>query len=169
VLELERLRSDHATATLAFELANRAYFAASISDRGDEFYEQFSDRHQELLDEQDAGVCVFHVLVDGDGAVVGRFNLYDLEDGTAEVGYRVAERVAGGGVATSTLRELCRLAAEQYGLKTLKAKTTEDNVASQRVLEKAGFVAVGPTEVAGQAGTLYERQLNTVIASEPEG
>jgi [ribosomal protein S5]-alanine N-acetyltransferase len=75
VLELERLRSDHATATLAFEVANRAYFAASITDRGDEFYEQFSERHRELLAEQDAGTCVFHVLVDGDGTVVGRFNL----------------------------------------------------------------------------------------------
>ena len=47
---------------------------------------------------------VFHVLLDGDGAVVGRFNLYNLEDGTAEVGYRVAQQVAGRGVATSTLR-----------------------------------------------------------------
>ncbi len=99
---------------------------------------------------------VFHVLLDGDGAVVGRFNLYNLEDGTAEVGYRVAEHVAGRGVATSTLRKLCGLAVEQYGLRTLKAKTDSENVASQRVLEKAGFVPVGPTDVAGRPGTLYE-------------
>ena len=70
-MELERLRSDHAAAVLAFEVANRAYFAASINDRGDEFYEQFSERHRALLAEQDAGVCVFHVLVDGDGTVSG--------------------------------------------------------------------------------------------------
>ena len=31
--ELERLRADHAAAVLAFESANRAYFAMSISDR----------------------------------------------------------------------------------------------------------------------------------------
>jgi ribosomal-protein-alanine N-acetyltransferase len=30
--ELRRLRADHALAVLAFELANRPYFAASISD-----------------------------------------------------------------------------------------------------------------------------------------
>jgi ribosomal-protein-alanine N-acetyltransferase len=168
-LELERLRSDHAGATLAFEVANRAYFAASISDRGDEFYEQFSERHRELLVEQDAGRCIFHVLVDGDGTVVGRFNLYDLADGTAEVGYRVAERVAGQGLATSTLRTLCRLAAEQYELTTLKATTAKDNVASQRVLEKAGFLSVGPTEVAGRPGTLYQCHLDTAVTSEVEG
>ena len=32
--ELQRLRADHAPAVLAFELANRAYFATFISDRG---------------------------------------------------------------------------------------------------------------------------------------
>jgi [ribosomal protein S5]-alanine N-acetyltransferase len=41
---LQRLSSDHAPAVLAFELANRAYFAASISDRGDEFFDQFTER-----------------------------------------------------------------------------------------------------------------------------
>jgi ribosomal-protein-alanine N-acetyltransferase len=164
VLELQRLRSDHAAEVLAFEMANRAYFAASVTDRGDEFFEQFSERHRALLAEQDTGKFVFHVLLDGDGAVVGRFNLYNLEDGTAEVGYRVAERVAGRGVATSSLRKLCGLAVEQYGLRTLEAKTSSENVASQRVLEKAGFVPVGPTDVAGRSGTLYECTLDRRLA-----
>jgi [ribosomal protein S5]-alanine N-acetyltransferase len=39
VPELQRLRADYAPAVLAFDLANRAYFAASVSDRGDEFYD----------------------------------------------------------------------------------------------------------------------------------
>jgi RimJ/RimL family protein N-acetyltransferase len=119
VLELQRLRSDHAQAILAFELQNRAYFAASITDRGDEFYEQFSERHRALLAGQEAGVCICYVLVDQDGTVLGRLNLYDLADGTAEVGYRVAQQVADRGVATASLRELCRLARDQYGLPTL--------------------------------------------------
>jgi ribosomal-protein-alanine N-acetyltransferase len=156
VLELQRLRGDHSAAVLAFEAVNRAYFAASITDRGDEFFEHFSERHDASLAQQEAGMCAFHVLLNDDGMVVGRFNLYDIEDGAAEVGYRVAENVAGRGVATSTLRELCRLAAEQYGLDTLRAATTNENIASQRVLEKAGFVSVGPTDVAGRPGALYE-------------
>jgi len=65
--ELQRLRADHAPAVLAFELANRAYFAASISDRGDDFYEQFSERHHAMLAEQEAGTNAFYVLV-GDEA-----------------------------------------------------------------------------------------------------
>lgn len=163
MLELQRLRSDHAAAALGFEVANRAYFALWVTDRGDEFYEQFSERHRALLAEQDAGVCIFHVLLDEDGSVVGRFNLYDLVDGTAEVGYRVAEQVAGRGVATSTLRTLCRLAVEQYGLRTLKAKTSNENVASHRVLEKAGFASVGTTDVGGRPGMLYEWRLDPLV------
>jgi hypothetical protein len=92
VPELQRLDAGHAPAVLAFELANRGYFAASISDRGDEFYDQFTERHSALLAEQEAGVCAFYVLVAEDGSVLGRFNLYDFEDGTAALGYRVAAR-----------------------------------------------------------------------------
>jgi RimJ/RimL family protein N-acetyltransferase len=162
VPELQRLRADHAPAVLAFELANRAYFATFISDRGDDFFDHFTERHNALLAEQEAGTCVFHVLIGEDGAVLGRFNLFDLEDGAADLGYRVAQHVAGRGVATATVQELCRLAAAQYGLRTLRAATTHDNIASQRVLAKAGFVPAGPADpakIGGRPGTRYERDL----------
>ena len=159
MLELQRLRPDHQAAVLEFELANRAYFAESISDRGDDFYENFAERHRAILAEQEAGVHIFHVLVDEHAAIVGRFNLYTVADGTAEVGYRVAQRVAGRGVATSGLLSLCRVARDEYGLRTLRAATSNENLASQRVLAKAGFVAVGPAEVGGRPGTRYELAL----------
>ncbi|MER5995781.1 GNAT family N-acetyltransferase [Streptomyces viridosporus] len=160
--ELKRLHAGHAPAVLAFELANRAYFAASISDRGDDFFDQFTDRYNASLAEQEAGICAFYVLVAEDGSVLGRFNLYDLEDGTARLGYRVAQRVAGRGVATATVRELCQLAAARHGLRTLRAATSHDNVASQKVLAKAGFVPVGPAapaDLGGKSGTWYQRDL----------
>ena len=160
--ELKRLHAGHAPAVLAFELANRAYFAASISDRGDEFYDQFTDRHSALLAEQEAGIGVFYVLVAEDGSVLGRFNLVFVEDGTAKLGYRVAQHAAGRGVATAAVRELCRLAAGRYGLRTLRAATSRENVASQKVLVKAGFVPTGPADPAdlgGKPGTWYQRDL----------
>jgi hypothetical protein len=49
VPELKRLHAGIGPAVLAFELANRAYFAASVSDRGDGFFNQFTDRHSALL------------------------------------------------------------------------------------------------------------------------
>ena len=160
--ELQRLRADHAPAVLAFEQANHVYFAASVSDRGDEFYDQFTARHSALLAEQEAGIGAFHVLVAEDGSVLGRFNLYDLKDGTAVLGYRVAQHVAGRGVATATVGELCRLAAARHGLRTLRAATARENAASQKVLAKAGFVPAGPADPAhlgGKPGTWYQRDL----------
>ncbi|KAB8159566.1 GNAT family N-acetyltransferase [Streptomyces sp. 3MP-14] len=160
--ELKRLHADHAPAVLAFERANRAYFAASVPDRGDAYFDRFTERHGALLAEQEAGVSCFYVLVAEDGSVLGRFNLLDLEDGTAVLGYRVARHVAGRGLATATVRELCRLAVASHGLRTLRAAAARDNVASQKVLTKAGFVPVGPAEPAdlgGKPGTWYRRDL----------
>ncbi|NGO12899.1 GNAT family N-acetyltransferase [Streptomyces sp. HC44] len=160
--ELKRLHAGHAPAVLAFELANRSYFAASIPDRGDDFFDQFTDRYNASLAEQEAGICAFYVLVAQDGSVLGRFNLYDLEDGAARLGYRVAERVAGRGVATATVRELCRMATARHSLRTLRAATSHDNAASQKVLAKAGFVPVGPAtpaDLGGKSGTWYQRDL----------
>jgi len=162
VPELQRLRADHAAAVLAFELANRAYFAASISDRGDEFFEQFTERYSALLADQEAGNGAYYVLVAQDGSVLGRFNLYFVEDGTAAVGYRVAQHAAGRGVATAGVLELCRLAAPRHGLRTLRAATASANAASQKVLTKAGFVPAGPADpadIGGNPGMWYQRDL----------
>ena len=155
------LRADHAPAVLAFEVANRAYFAASISDRGDDYFDQFADRHTALLTEQGAGRCAFYLLVDDDGAVLGRFNLMDMHDGSAEVGYRVAQRVTGRGVATEAVRQLCRLARTRHGLHTLRATVSDGNAASRRVLIKAGFTPAGPADpahIGGRSGTWYQRE-----------
>ena len=160
--ELQRLRADHAAAVLAFELANRSYFAASVSDRGDEFFDHFTERHSASLAEQEAGARAYHVLVAEDGSVLGRFNLVFAGDGTAELGYRVAQHVAGRGVATATVRDLCRLAASRYGLRTLRAATSHENAASQKVLTRAGFVPAGladPAHLGGKPGTWYQRNL----------
>jgi ribosomal-protein-alanine N-acetyltransferase len=162
VPDLQQLQASHAPAVLAFELANRAYFTASISDRGDAYYDEFTNRHSALLAEQEAGIGAFYVLVAEDGSVLGRFNLFFAGDGTANLGYRVAQHVAGRGVATATVQELCRVAAARHGLRTLRAATSHDNAASQRVLAKTGFVPVGPAgpaDLGGKTGTWYQRDL----------
>ena len=166
--ELQRLRAEDGPAVLDFELANRAYFVGFVNDRGDAFYERFADQHRAMLADQEAGVGAFYVLVDEDGSILGRFNLYDVKDGTAVLGYRVAERAAGRGVASAAVRELCRLAATRHGLRTLKAATSRENAASQKVLARAGFIPVGPADPAdlgGKQGTWYQRDLVQPLSS----
>ncbi|MGW0466976.1 GNAT family N-acetyltransferase [Streptomyces sp. NPDC003027] len=167
--DLQRLRPEHAPALLAFERENRGFFAASVPDRGDAWFEEFDARHRALLDEQEAGACHFHVLVGDGGEVLGRFNLVDVADGSAELGYRVAEKATGRGVATEGVREVCRLAVEVYGLRRLTAATTLDNPASRAVLGRVGFGAVGSVTLDGRAGTAYELDLGGSFGRERSG
>lgn len=164
MLELQRLDAGHALDVLAFELANRAYFAESISDRGDAFFDQFTESYSALLADQEAGTCACYALIGENGCVLGRFNLYDLKDGSADVGYRMAKRYAGRGLATTYVGELSRLAVTQHALHTLRAAASSDNAASQKVLTKSGFVPVGPADPAmlgGKPGICYQRDLIT--------
>ncbi|MFJ7078369.1 GNAT family N-acetyltransferase [Streptomyces sp. NPDC098781] len=161
MLTLERLRADHAETLLAFERENREYFARTVPDRGDTYFEPegFAARHAALLAEQDAGICHFHVVLDDEGRLVGRINLLDVEDGSAELGYRVGESAAGKGVATAAVAQLCRLAATAYALTSLVARTTLDNLASQAVLKRNAFTAAGDVEIGGKPGIRYRRAL----------
>lgn len=95
-------------------------------------------------------------LVAEDGAILGRFNLRDIASGSAVLGYRVAENVAGHGVATTTVDQLCREAATAFGLRTIRAATSDANIASQRVLLEVGFVLIGradPADLGGRPGS----------------
>jgi ribosomal-protein-alanine N-acetyltransferase len=153
--ELQLVRLDHAPALLVFERENRAYFAASIPDRGDEFFADFDTRHAQLLAWQAAGMDYFHLLVTERGEVVGRVNLTKAADGAAELGYRIAQKAAGRGLATAAVREVRELAAAEYGLTRLRARVTMDNPASRKVLERNGFVAVGELTLNGKPATSF--------------
>jgi ribosomal-protein-alanine N-acetyltransferase len=156
---LEALSASHSEALLAFERENREYFAASVPDRGDAYFDEFDLRHESLLAEQEAGICRFHVLVDDAGAVVGRVNLIDLENGSAELGYRIAEKAAGKGLASAAVRAVIEVAAAEYGLTMLRARATLDNPASAAVLTRAGFRPVGNITLNGRPATSYELKL----------
>ncbi len=153
--DLQLLRLDHAPALLAFERENRAYFAASVPDRGDEFFAEFDTRYAQLLAWQAAGTDYLHLLVAEGGEVVGRVNLTEVADGTAELGYRIAQKAAGQGLATAAVRKVRELAATEYGLTRLRARVTLNNPASRKVLEHNGFVAGGSLTLNGKPAMSY--------------
>lgn len=158
--ELQRLRADHAPALLTFEQENRAFFAASVPDRGDDYFTHFAAHLEARLTEQAAGACHFHLLVAEDGEVLGRFNLVDVADGAADLGFRLAEKATGRGLATATVRDLFTLCTTTYALTTLRAAATLTNDASRSVLIRTGFVATGEEVLlGGKRGVGYVREL----------
>lgn len=95
------------------------------------------------------------MLVGDGGEILGRVNLVDVLVGSAELGYRIAQRAAGQGLASRAVREVCDLAVTAYGLTTLRAETTVDNLASRNVLARSGFVATGEKLFEDRPGITY--------------
>lgn len=158
-MRVERLTAQHLDAVLAFETVNRAYFAAAVPDRGDDFFAGYPARHAALLAMQQAGTDVFHVLVTADGRVAGRVNLVDVSGGEAELGYRIGAEFTGRGVATGAVRDVCRLAGTDYGLARLRATVDPGNHASRTVLLRNGFTLAGETTVDGRPAQMFRRKL----------
>ena len=73
------------------------------------------------------------------GDVVGSIDMRINRLQTGHVGYWVAARARGRGVAADALRALSRWALESLGLGRVELVTDPENIASQRVAERAGF------------------------------
>jgi RimJ/RimL family protein N-acetyltransferase len=85
----------------------------------------------------------FAVVVDGRavGSIGVRWK--DPDHGVAEVGYWVANEARGKGVCTRALRLVSGWVLGRPGMARLQLRAAEQNVASQRVAEKAGFTREG--------------------------
>jgi ribosomal-protein-alanine N-acetyltransferase len=91
-------------------------------------------------------VSRFFVILDQDGEVLGRVNISDIDrPELTELGFRVAERAQGRGIARQGVTTALEIAASE-GVTTVKARVSTDNVASHRVLQHCGFDRVGQTE-----------------------
>jgi RimJ/RimL family protein N-acetyltransferase len=78
-----------------------------------------------------------------DGALIGAVGYLMNEDGSAEIGYWIGKPWWGHGYATEAASALVRYCFTTAGLKRLICCHFEDNPASQRVIEKLGFVPNG--------------------------
>jgi RimJ/RimL family protein N-acetyltransferase len=77
-----------------------------------------------------------------DGAFVGWFSLRQTEDGVAALGYRLRRAEWGKGLATEGSRALIAKAFDELALTRVWASTYQDNLRSQRVMERAGMRVV---------------------------
>ncbi|MFB9966739.1 GNAT family N-acetyltransferase [Sinosporangium siamense] len=114
--------------------------------------EPFAERHvqRRFDEEEEARLCGEELnlavadTVDS-GLILGGASIYDVDLGQARaaIGYWLAPHARGRGVATRTLRLLARWAFDHIHLARLELTCAPDNVASQRVATRCGFVREG--------------------------
>ena len=91
-----------------------------------------------------------------DGTHIGELCFKGItEEETAEIGYGIVENYQGCGYATEAVTALVDWALKQPGVTCVTAETEEKNIASQRVLQKSGFI---PTGEIGEEGPLFTRR-----------
>lgn len=78
-----------------------------------------------------------------DGVLLGSIGVRSLGNGVAEIGYWVKREARGRGVATRALALATPWAFEDAELGRLQLQAEVENVSSQRVAEKAGYVREG--------------------------
>ncbi|MFF1559235.1 GNAT family N-acetyltransferase [Streptomyces sp. NPDC058279] len=146
-VEMRGVTIDDAAGLAGALARNREYMAPFEPRRPEGYYTEAGQRERitALLADRDGGRLLPFVLVAGD-TPVGAINLGSIALGpfrSGGVGYWVDREWAGKGLATAALEEVCRIARDEVGLHRIEAGTLVDNVASQRVLAKAGFEQFG--------------------------
>ena len=144
MISLELLSEENSLDVYFFEKENRKYFERNLPPRPANYFdlEGFKEITRELLTEQTNRDVYMHLIRDLQGVMVGRINLSVLENNrkTAELGYRIGENVSNLGYASEAVKLVLEKAFTTYGLHRIIAGTATDNLASQRVLLKNGFI-----------------------------
>lgn len=103
-------------------------------------------RGQQTVTEQDAAHYLFHtfwfLVRKADRAVVGTASFKNLptEAKEVEIGYGLGSQFEHGGYMTETVQAMCRWALSRADIDWVIADTEPDNLPSQMVLRRCGFV-----------------------------
>ena len=92
------------------------------------------------------------------GTIVGDFCFKGLgKDGVVEIGYGLREEYQHQGYMVETVKVITEWALSMEGVCAVEAETDPENVASQNVLMRAGFVKNG---VIGEEGPRFVYKRN---------
>lgn len=103
---------------------------------------------------------IMAIVIDGHACGgIGIHPLHDIERKNAELGYWLAEDYWGQGIITQAVIQMVDYGFKFFDINRIFARPFGTNVASQRVLEKAGFVLEGKFEKTLYKNDAYEDEL----------
>ena len=93
-----------------------------------------------MLEADENDTFAFAIIVDGKVAgSIGVFRQGNIHRLTAELGYYIGEEYWGRGIMTKAVKQICEYVFEHSDIIRIYAEPFSYNIASCRVLEKAGF------------------------------
>lgn len=144
-INLELVSENNANDIYNFEIENRTYFEETLPSRGDEYYktEVFQNIIKEIIEEQNREECYIYIIRNELGKMIGRVNFFSIRTDIikiVELGYRIAKNENGNGYATEAVRIALIKGFRDYKFEKVEAGTSPENIGSQKVLIKNGFI-----------------------------
>ena len=156
-IKLKQMSINDAGAYFKLINDNRDYFA-NFNNLPINKYINLEEVEKTLLKNNDK--IIFGIYLEK--KLIGTINITPLTRPTrikiALIGYLIAKKYAGKGNGTKALLQLDKLIAKKYD--RFMATTHPNNIASQRVLEKAGFEKVGVDTQSVDQDYVFEKRLN---------
>lgn len=121
--------------------ANNSNIAANMTDQFPHPYKEENAKAFVGFATKDNPVHIF--AIDYQGEAIGGMGVHpqgDIMRKNAELGYWLAEPFWGKGIISQHIPEMVNFAFKTYDITRLYARPFGTNIASQRVLEKNGFV-----------------------------
>ena len=101
---------------------------------------------------------------------VGVFRQSNIHRQTAELGYYIAEEYWGRGIMTEAVRQICAYVFDKSDIIRIYAEPFASNIASCRVLEKAGFQYEGTLRSnAVKNGAVADMKMYSLLKEEIQG
>lgn len=162
-----------------WKLSDAKDLAAALSNR--KIQDHLRDGLPYPYTEQDGVDYISHVLsadrnetfafaITIDGKVIGSIGVFrqgNIHRQTAELGYYIAEEYWGRGIMTEAVKQICGYVFDKSDILRIYAEPFAYNIASCRVLEKAGFQYEGTLRSnAVKNGKIIDMKMYSLLKTE---
>ena len=139
---------------------NPDYFEIDSIEKMLEFEKQAEDAKQAIS---------LYIFKKDDGKLIGNVKLSNIVYGiflSCFTGYKLDKDELSKGYMTEALKEVVRIAFEEYGLHRIEANIMPRNKASQKVVKKLGFKKEGKSKKYLKINGIWEDHIHYVLLNE---
>lgn len=167
VFETERLLlkpTSEDDAEFIFELMNTSKFLEYIGDRNVKTVDSAKEyiKNKMLPQQKTLGYSNFTLIKKSDNTKIGTCGLFDREglEGI-DIGFAFLPEYEKQGFAFESADKLKNIAFNEFGITTISAITSKDNIPSQKLLKKLGLKLTGTTKLPNEDKEILIYKINS--------